>query len=195
MSRKQDCKTRYPILLAHGLGVTERGGLYVPWGRVPDVLRAHGAEVCFGGQDAWGSIETGAAQLAETVRKMLRLYGCERVNIIAHSKGGLEARHLISAMGYGKHVASLTMLSTPTAVRVWPSCCCMHGRALRSGRAATTHGGGAAETKTRTRCVRVSSSRLPIWRNLTAPIRMRTAFIIKAGARGWAKTTRMPRCG
>lgn len=96
MSRKQDCKTRYPILLAHGLGVTEHGGLYVPWGRVPDMLRARGAEVCFGGQDAWGSIETGAAQLGETVRKMRHLYGCERVNIIAHSKGGLEARHLIS---------------------------------------------------------------------------------------------------
>lgn len=113
MSGKQDCKTRYPLLLAHGLGVTEHGGLYVPWGRVPDVLRAHGAEVCFGGQDAWGRIETGAAQLAEAVRKIRHLYDCERVNIIAHSKGGLEARHLISAMGYGKCIASLTMLSTP----------------------------------------------------------------------------------
>lgn len=113
MSGKTDCKTCYPILLAHGLGVTEHGGLYAPWGRIPDALRAHGAVVCFGGQDAWGSIEQGAARLAETIRRMRREYGCERVNIIAHSKGGLEARHLISQMGYGKSVASLSMLSTP----------------------------------------------------------------------------------
>nr|WP_297179623.1 hypothetical protein [uncultured Agathobaculum sp.] len=109
----QDCKTRYPLLLAHGLGVTEQGGLYVPWGRIPDALRAHGAQVFFGGQDAWGSIEDGAARLADMVRRIRRETGSARVNIIAHSKGGLEARHLISAMGYGRYVASLSMLSTP----------------------------------------------------------------------------------
>ena len=47
--------TRYPIILAHGLGVTDQGGLYTPWGRVPDLLRARGAVVYLGGQDAWGS--------------------------------------------------------------------------------------------------------------------------------------------
>lgn len=108
-----DCRTRYPLLLAHGLGVTEQGGLYVPWGRIPDALRAHGAQVFFGGQDAWGSIEDGAARLADMVRRIRRETGSARVNIIAHSKGGLEARHLISAMGYGRYVASLSMLSTP----------------------------------------------------------------------------------
>ena len=35
------------------------------------------------------------------------------MNIIAHSKGGLEARYLISNMGYGRYIASLSMLSTP----------------------------------------------------------------------------------
>ena len=64
----KDCRTKYPIILVHGLGVTDTGGLYVPWGRIPDALRAHGAAVYLGGQDAWGSIETGAAQLARTVR-------------------------------------------------------------------------------------------------------------------------------
>ena len=113
MSVGQDCKTRYPLLLAHGLGVTEHGGLYVPWGRIPDVLRAQGAQVFFGGQDAWGSIEDGAARLANAVQRIRRETGSARVNIIAHSKGGLEARHLISGMGYGRYVASLTMLATP----------------------------------------------------------------------------------
>lgn len=110
----KDCRTKYPIILAHGLGVTEQGGLYVPWGRIPDALRARGAVLYFGGQDAWGSIETGAAQLARTVRRVMREQGCEKVNIIAHSKGGLEARYLISGMGWGRRVASLSMLSTPS---------------------------------------------------------------------------------
>lgn len=109
----KDCRTKYPIILAHGLGVTDTGGLYVPWGRIPDTLRRRGAVLYFGGQDAWGSIETGAAQLAQTVRRAMRETGCDRVNLIAHSKGGLEARYLISSMGRGRHVASLSMLSTP----------------------------------------------------------------------------------
>ena len=107
------CRTKYPILLAHGLGVTEQGGLYAPWGRIPDTLRAQGAAVYFGGQDAWGSIETGAGQMKRAVDRALRETGCDRVNIIAHSKGGLEARYLISAKGYGGRVASLSMLATP----------------------------------------------------------------------------------
>ena len=35
------------------------------------------------------------------------------MNIIAHSKGGLEARYLISTMGMADKVASLTTISTP----------------------------------------------------------------------------------
>lgn len=105
--------TKYPIVLAHGLAVHDADGIYTPWGRVPEALRAQGAVVYLGGQDAWGSIETGAGQLWRTVQRAMREQGCTRVNIIAHSKGGLEARFLISAMGWARHVASLTMLSTP----------------------------------------------------------------------------------
>ena len=109
----EGCRTKYPIILVHGLGVTDTGGLYVPWGRIPAALRAGGASVYFGGQDAWGSIETGAAQLGCTVQRVLRETGSARVNLIAHSKGGLEARYLISSMGCGRYVASLSMLATP----------------------------------------------------------------------------------
>lgn len=38
--------------------------------------------------------------------------GCEKVNIIAHSKGGLDARYLITRLGMGETVASLTTIST-----------------------------------------------------------------------------------
>lgn len=38
---------------------------------------------------------------------------CDKVNIIAHSKGGLDARYLITTLSMGEHVASLTSISTP----------------------------------------------------------------------------------
>jgi triacylglycerol lipase len=36
-----------------------------------------------------------------------------KVHIIAHSMGGLDARHLISRLGYSDRVASLSTISTP----------------------------------------------------------------------------------
>ena len=39
--------------------------------------------------------------------------GCKKVNIIAHSKGGLDCRYAISKLGMESHVASLTTVNTP----------------------------------------------------------------------------------
>ena len=108
------CKTKYPILLVHGLGMSDRKGRNPRyWGRIPKALRACGATVFFGGQDAWGTIEGNAVQLAASVRRALAETGSDRINLIAHSRGGLEARYLISTLGYASRIASLTMLSTP----------------------------------------------------------------------------------
>ena len=109
-----DCKTRYPILLLHGLNGRDRvPGRY--WGRIPSVLRAHGAAVYLGGQDACASIEANALQLRARILAVLRREQCEKVNLIAHSKGGLEARYLISTLKMAASVASLTTISTPHA--------------------------------------------------------------------------------
>ena len=42
-----------------------------------------------------------------------RKTGAEKVNIIAHSKGGLDSRYAIANLGIGDHVASLTTVNTP----------------------------------------------------------------------------------
>ena len=44
---------------------------------------------------------------------MCRETGCGKVNIIAHSKGGLDARYAISKLGMAPYVASLTTMNTP----------------------------------------------------------------------------------
>lgn len=104
--------TRYPIFMVHGMGFRDRKRLCY-WGRIPKTLEENGARVFFGGQDGCGSVESNAEQLREGLCAALAESGAEKVNIIAHSKGGLEARYLISSMGCGDRVASLTTLSTP----------------------------------------------------------------------------------
>lgn len=104
--------TLYPILLVHGMGFRDRKRLCY-WGRIPKILEQHGARVYFGCQDSCGSAEGNALQLKSVLDRVLAETGAEKANIIAHSKGGLDARYLISSMGYGDRVASLTTLSTP----------------------------------------------------------------------------------
>ena len=105
-------RLKYPLLMVHGMGFRDNRVIGY-WGRIPKALEKCGAEVFFGGQDSNGSIEGNAAQLKKTIEAVLRQTGAEKVNIIAHSKGGLEARYLISTMGMAGKVASLTTISTP----------------------------------------------------------------------------------
>ena len=109
---KTVCKTKYPILLVHGAGFRD---LKIPvyWGRIPNVLMSHGASVYFGGQDCWASTETNAHALCERIDAILKETGADKINIIAHSKGGLEARMAASSLGYGGKIASVTTIGTP----------------------------------------------------------------------------------
>ena len=109
---KQKCKTKYPVILVHGIAL--RDYKYIKyWGKVPDALKDEGALVFFGKQDAWGSIENNALTVKNRIIGILEETSAEKVNIIAHSKGGLYMRYMISKLGMEKSVASLTTISTP----------------------------------------------------------------------------------
>ena len=110
--KEPDCSTRYPILLVHGTGFRDWKRLGY-WGRIPEVLRRRGASVYFGQQDGWATVEENARHLARRVDEILAETGSRKLHLIAHSKGGLDARHLISSLKYGDRVASLTTVSTP----------------------------------------------------------------------------------
>lgn len=94
------CATRYPILLVHGVGIRDNGMIPI-WGRIPEMLHAHGAEVYFGRHDAWGTPLNNAVQLLERLPAILERSGAEKINIIAHSKGGLDSRYLIALLSEG----------------------------------------------------------------------------------------------
>ena len=107
-----DCKTRYPILLIHGAGFRDlKWPVY--WGRIPGILEGRGAALYYGNQDCWASVETNAAALTARIDEVLAETGAEKVNLIAHSKGGLEARMAASSLGYGLKIASITTVATP----------------------------------------------------------------------------------
>jgi len=106
------CKTKYPLLLVHG--VFFRDFRYVNyWGRIPKELKRNGATVFYGQQQSAASVEDAGRELAERIRQILKETGCEKVNIIAHSKGGLDSRAAIAHAGCASCVATLTTINTP----------------------------------------------------------------------------------
>ena len=106
------CATRYPVLMIHGAGFRDlRWPVY--WGRIPRVLEEHGARLYYGQQDCWASTAVNAAALKKRAEEILRETGSEKLNLLAHSKGGLEARMLASSLGFGERIASITTIATP----------------------------------------------------------------------------------
>ena len=108
----QVCATRYPILLVHGVFFRD-WQLMNYWGRIPAALELNGAKIYYGRQQSAASLEDSARELKAQIEGILAESGCEKVNVIAHSKGGLDMRWAISRLGMGPYVASLTTINTP----------------------------------------------------------------------------------
>ena len=106
------CKTKYPILLVHGVFFRDFRYLNY-WGRIPKELKRNGAAVYYGQQQSAASVEDSGRELAARIRTILDETGCEKVNIIAHSKGGLDSRAAIAHAGCAPYVATLTTINTP----------------------------------------------------------------------------------
>ncbi|MDO4270657.1 MAG: triacylglycerol lipase [Eubacteriales bacterium] len=107
-----DCKTRYPLVLVHGIFFRD-WQLIGYWGRIPQALQKCGAEIYYGGQQSAAPVAASAAELKAHILEILERTGAEKVNLIAHSKGGLDSRCAISRLGLADKVASLTTINTP----------------------------------------------------------------------------------
>ncbi|WP_083390073.1 esterase/lipase family protein [Angelakisella massiliensis] len=127
----ESCKTHYPIVLVHGVFFRDRK-YFNYWGRIPGELIRNGAVIFYGGQQSAAATKDAAAELKENILRIIEESGCQKVNIIAHSKGGLESRYAITHLGLSSCVASLTTINTPhrgCAFVDWllekmPSCVC-----------------------------------------------------------------------
>ncbi|QAA32177.1 alpha/beta fold hydrolase [Clostridium manihotivorum] len=106
------CQTKYPIVLIHGTGFRDRKYLNY-WGRIPKALASNGSSIFYGYQDSWATIENNAIMIKNSIEKIIAETGAEKVNLIAHSKGGLDSRYVISNLDMSSKIASLTTIATP----------------------------------------------------------------------------------
>ncbi len=110
--KRRICETKYPVLMVHGVFFRDSKRLNY-WGRVPAELCRNGARIYYGNHQSALSVPRSAKELAERILEVVRETGSEKVNIIAHSKGGLDARYAIAKLGIADKVASLTTVNTP----------------------------------------------------------------------------------
>ena len=108
----QVCRTKYPILLVHGVFFRDSERLNY-WGRIPAELKKNGATIFYGEHNSAAAVNDSALELEKRIEEIVQETGCEKINIIAHSKGGLDSRAAIALTGAGKYVASLTTINTP----------------------------------------------------------------------------------
>ena len=120
---------RLPIVLAHGIARFDilleifRNKVKLPEHEFRDRfqyfkgikthLEAHGFEVFHPNQDFAGSVGLRSGQLRDRVNEIISNKGGGKVHIIAHSMGGLDARHMIVELDMPESVASLTTIGTP----------------------------------------------------------------------------------
>lgn len=106
------CRTKYPILLVHGVFFRDFKYLNY-WGRISSDLEKNGAIIYYGNQQSAASVADCGKEISERISQIVQETGCKKVNIIAHSKGGLDCRYAISKFGADKWVASVTTINTP----------------------------------------------------------------------------------
>jgi triacylglycerol lipase len=109
-----------PILLVHGFLATPRvvGWLAGRLGRLG--YCAHGVALggLFGRFNA-RPVEELAAVVAERVEQLAREHGCERIDLVGHSEGGLIGRYYVQKLDGARRVRQLVTLGTPHRGTRW----------------------------------------------------------------------------
>jgi triacylglycerol lipase len=104
--------TKYPIVLAHGMGgFSALVGVYDYFYRIPDELRAGGAQVYLTSVSAFSSSEARGEQLLGQIEYIAAASGKGKVNLIGHSQGGLDVRYVLAARP--DLLASVTTVGSP----------------------------------------------------------------------------------
>lgn len=105
-------KTRYPIVLAHGLlGFDSILGVYDYWYGMPSDLRAGGAKVYVASYSASNFSEVRGEQLIRDLDNLRAIYGHTKFNLVGHSHGGPTIRYVAALRP--DLVASVTSIGSP----------------------------------------------------------------------------------
>jgi uncharacterized alpha/beta hydrolase family protein len=111
--QQQQSEKPLPVLLIHGYA--EDAAIWKKW---ENMLRKDGIQfftVTFkDSDDKCGSAEQHAKELEKRVQHIKQQSGAQKINIVGHSKGGLDARVFLDITDT-KDVANLIMIGTPNA--------------------------------------------------------------------------------
>ena len=102
-----------PFIFLHGMaGFIELGPIDY-WGDIIDTVRAAGHEAYPLEVQPFAAIAERAETAAKQIDEILLSTAAPKVHLIGHSQGGLDGRYIISSLGYGDRVASLTTIGSP----------------------------------------------------------------------------------
>lgn len=106
-------KLKYPVFLCHGYGaigsVIKSGPLHDPCMKI----REHGVVAIAPNIVPYARIETRAENWVKLIHSFCEDHNYEKVNVVAHSMGGLDIRCALSKMDVAHKVESLTTIATP----------------------------------------------------------------------------------
>lgn len=105
-------KTKYPIVLAHGLGGFDSlFGVLDYWYGLESALESQGATVFVAEVSQLNDTRVRGEQLLAQVQQILAITGKSKVNLIGHSHGGLDVRYVASVRP--DLVASVSTVASP----------------------------------------------------------------------------------
>lgn len=109
------CKTKYPIILAHGMGFMPSTTYPNSFPGIVAALQARGATVYTPVVEPLGPTREKAEQFKAEFLKIKADYSDPNIkfNIIGHSHGGIYTRDAITNLGLSSYVASLTTVDSP----------------------------------------------------------------------------------
>ena len=106
-------RLNHPVLLCHGYGAIASLVKPAPLYDVAMLMRGHSTLAFAPNIVPYAKIETRAARWVRLMHKIKEQTGADKLNIVAHSMGGLDIRYALSKLDADRHVHSFTSVCTP----------------------------------------------------------------------------------
>lgn len=104
---------RHPVLLCHGYGAIASLVKPSPLYDVAMLMRSHNVLAYAPNIVPYAKIEVRAQRWVKLIDRLTAENGYDKINIIAHSMGGLDIRYALSELDIAPKVASFTTICTP----------------------------------------------------------------------------------
>ncbi|MEW5735699.1 MAG: alpha/beta fold hydrolase [Thermodesulfobacteriota bacterium] len=108
------CKTRYPVVLAHGFAFSAKVlGIVDYWWGIEGALEDEGAAVYVTSVNGMDGTVAKAKEFKRQFLQIKAVTGSAKMNVIGHSHGAIYSRYAISNLGLYPFVKSLTSICGP----------------------------------------------------------------------------------